>query len=277
MTTLRSKAIRLAYINPALRPHLLPLLKEAAKDKWPQAMAEAKADKQRGVMTTGEYNDLIKAIQNADSADDASDLVSKARKSRTASLPREIYLPRNNPTLSKRQNTPPGLDIWTWEEEAPLGTVYRGVAFAGKSLKHLWNYRFKDVFQQEKQIKETIDNYNAVLAEKAKRQQTRALYSQTYKVGDVLSGSWGYDQTQNSYYEVVDVPTPKSVVLREIDQKVVRREHGANYVVPVPGAFKGPLMKKIPGPGGRVRIESFLSVSKWDGKPDYETPFEMGH
>ena len=30
MTTLRTKIIRLAHQNPALRPHLLPLLKEAA-------------------------------------------------------------------------------------------------------------------------------------------------------------------------------------------------------------------------------------------------------
>ena len=31
--TLRSSVIRLAHQNPALRPHLLPLLKEAATDK----------------------------------------------------------------------------------------------------------------------------------------------------------------------------------------------------------------------------------------------------
>lgn len=33
--SLRSKVIRLAHTNPDLRPHLLPLLKEAAKDKVP--------------------------------------------------------------------------------------------------------------------------------------------------------------------------------------------------------------------------------------------------
>lgn len=40
MTTLRSKVIRLAHANPELRPHLLPLLKEAGGT--PDAKATAK-------------------------------------------------------------------------------------------------------------------------------------------------------------------------------------------------------------------------------------------
>jgi hypothetical protein len=52
MTTLRSKLIRLAHENPALRPQLLPLLKTAALD--PRAIA-----KEPGVI------DKLKGIQSA--------------------------------------------------------------------------------------------------------------------------------------------------------------------------------------------------------------------
>jgi hypothetical protein len=193
-------------------------------------------------------------------------------------MPRSVYLPQSNPTLTLRRNTPQGLEVWVWETPNGKGGVfYNAAAFWGKQSKPLWMNYFRDVFEQEKKISDTIKSYQAAQDAKAQARAERSQAVHGYKVGDILSGSWGYDQTQNSYYEVVGVPTPKVVVLREIGQKLVRQERGANYVVPVPGSFKGPLMKKIPGPGGRVRIESFLSVGKWDGSPDYETPSEFGH
>lgn len=43
--TLRSKVIRLAHANPALRPHLLPLLKTAAVTTNPSVSMWSKADR----------------------------------------------------------------------------------------------------------------------------------------------------------------------------------------------------------------------------------------
>lgn len=86
MGTLRSRLIHLASENPELRPHLLPLLKEGAKEKWPKAMAEAERDRQRGVMTGSEYSDLVKEIQGAKSESDAFSIISKYRRMRTAAL-----------------------------------------------------------------------------------------------------------------------------------------------------------------------------------------------
>lgn len=45
MTTLRTSLIRLAHETPALRPHLLPILKEAMGTKVPKEIVDAKSGK----------------------------------------------------------------------------------------------------------------------------------------------------------------------------------------------------------------------------------------
>ena len=222
MNTLRSSLIRLAHQRPALRPHLLPILKEAA-------------------------------------------------------MPRQVYLPLNNPTLAKRQGTPPTLEIWTYEQAGPSGDpVYYGIAFSGNASKPIWNYRFRNLMEQEKQIADSIGTHKSILERKVKQQQERQQFQHGLSVGDILSGSWGYDQTNVEFYEVVGLPSPKQVLLREVAQKTVKEEHGADYVVAVPGRYVGPVLRKMPSRYG-VKISDSISVSKWDGKPKYQTPSGWGH
>jgi hypothetical protein len=94
-------------------------------------------------------------------------------------------------------------------------------------------------------------------------------------VGSILSSSWGYDQTNVDFYEVVAV-TGKQVIIREIAAKQV----GRDSVVPVIGKFVGAPMRKAPSIyRGKpwVKINSYASAKLWDGKPAYETPSEEGH
>ncbi len=68
------------------------------------------------------------------------------------------------------------------------------------------------------------------------------------KVGDIFATSWGYDQTNVEFYEIVKVSkTGKSVTAHEIEQEirtpegeVVGLEYGTHRgrVYPIPGAFK---------------------------------------
>ena len=67
------------------------------------------------------------------------------------------------------------------------------------------------------------------------------------KVGDIFYNSWGYDQTNIDYYEVVRVTkSGKSVYIREIAQeRISNNAQGMSAVVaPVAGKFIGPEMVK---------------------------------
>ncbi len=55
---------------------------------------------------------------------------------------------------------------------------------------------------------------------KAKKAAARARFVNPYKLGDILHHSWGYDQTNCDFYQVVEVKKA-SVVLRPIYAKPV--------------------------------------------------------
>jgi hypothetical protein len=101
------------------------------------------------------------------------------------------------------------------------------------------------------------------------------------KVGDIFYSSWGYDQTNVEFYEVVRL-TGASVVVREVAQQVERSSPPQDYVVPVPGDYIGPEMtKRIQngGPDGKhyFTVNSSASAWLWDGRPKYQTSFGWGH
>ena len=83
MTDLRSKLIRLAHAKPELRPALLPLLKTGS---FPRVVKEVEDDYRRKAITVGEKNELLAAIENAETEQEAKKLVADHRKGRVATI-----------------------------------------------------------------------------------------------------------------------------------------------------------------------------------------------
>ncbi len=73
---------------------------------------------------------------------------------------------------------------------------------------------------------------------KERKRQARAQFQNPYKVGDILHHSWGYDQTNCDFYQVVEVKKA-SVVLRKIGAGTVPGSGGfmSECLMPVKDAF----------------------------------------
>lgn len=102
----------------------------------------------------------------------------------------------------------------------------------------------------------------------------------TIKIGDIFVSSWGYDQTNVDFYEVVQ-QTTTMVVIREIEKRVEGSGGSTEKVVPVPHKFIGaPLRRKVKS-GWRgdawIDLNSFSGASKWDGSPVTQTGGGFGH
>ena len=99
-------------------------------------------------------------------------------------------------------------------------------------------------------------------------------------VGDILSSSWGYNQTNIDFYEIVGF-TKTMVKLRKIEKKRVGDRGTSLLVMPVPGRYKGPVLRRKAGTGWRgglaVSINSYALATTWDGKPEEETHPAYGH
>jgi hypothetical protein len=128
----------------------------------------------------------------------------------------------------------------------------------------------------------------------------------TIKVGDIFSRSWGYDQTNVNYYQVVKVsPSGKTLTFREIGKAYVddnqtscvpvkdafvREDHcakcsnhlmyhdGSNSYQITSHAFTTLYVKRLSKYSATyVKWNSYSGASLWDGKPEYVTGPYGGH
>lgn len=191
---------------------------------------------------------------------------------RKYTMPRESYVPAS--IRDQEPDVPEGTDlaIWRWTENH----VPYAICFQGKADKPLWHYRFTSVERREKRIAETVESRKTTLAYKAEQAKARREYHHDFQVGDFLVASWGYDQTNIDYYQVVSVPSGKSVVLRSVGKKVVGESQTSEYVVPDPDTFCGkPFSRRVSSHG--VKVDKVSRAYKWDGRSRYQTAFGYGH
>ena len=196
-------------------------------------------------------------------------------------LSRQFYLP---PDVKDQESIkPPGtdLEIWTWQDTPR--TKYVAVVFQGKSSKPLWYLAFRTEQDRDKRIEETIAIRKKTLQDKLDERTRRKEEVPEVAVGDIFSSSWGYDQTNVDFYQVVGLKGPKMVLVREIGGKIVQRDRDgmSETVVADPNKFVGPpMLKKLSGGAKktlRFRVNSYSSAYWWDGRPQHQTGPYGGH
>jgi hypothetical protein len=150
----------------------------------------------------------------------------------------------------------------------------------------IWkNYLFQTDERAENWIQSVKDSDEAAAARKlAKAEAKKKAYANLvnpFKVGDIFYDSWGYEQTNIDFYQVVAVG-PKSVTLRELASEQVESTGWASgRVVPKVGEFTGPpALKKLQvlvnpdGTAGEPYVKSRHGwISKWDGTPKHYTAY----
>lgn len=120
-------------------------------------------------------------------------------------------------------------------------------------------------------IKQAEDRRLQSLAAR-KTERTSAVNS--FAVGDLLKYSWGYDQTNVEFFQVV-ATTAKTITVRAI----AGARAGNCHVTPVPDQFlhnSPPLVRRVL-PNNRVRMDHGSASKTFVGTQHYETPFNAGH
>lgn len=101
-------------------------------------------------------------------------------------------------------------------------------------------------------------------------------------VGDIFYSSWGYEQTNISWYEVTGL-TGASVKVREIRGEVVSGFNSpSEEVMPLSGVWRDDEMtKRIKDDGWQgvpsIKINDYETAWLWDGSPKYQTGAAWGH
>lgn len=140
------------------------------------------------------------------------------------------------------------------------------VAFHGRAQKPDWRYRFGPSNPTIAAVRENyVNRHFARWQEIEGSRQRRKAEPHQLKPGDVLRASWGYDQTNIDYYEVIKLIGASMVEIREIEGASAN-DGGpggdmTGQCVPLPGAYKGePMRKRADGDG--VKIASYAWARK---------------
>lgn len=189
-------------------------------------------------------------------------------------FPREFYLPKALRGTEPTYHNPEGTDLDFWFYEASGAPC--AIAFQGKGQKPLWRTRFRNDVERQRYVDETITNRTRGLAAKGERAATRKAFRHTLAVGDVIYTSWGYDQTNVDFYQVVGVKE-QSVVIRKIGGCTTEHgEGGSDRVAAAKGEFIGPPMIKRVAEGNEVKVGNHYA-HPWSGAPVYQTASGWGH
>ncbi len=161
-----------------------------------------------------------------------------------------------------------GLDADVYTSVGPDGTGY-AIAYKGNSKNHVWNYSFRKPEHREKTIENFFKGVESINVDRAARREERKAAVNTFKVGDILHYSWGYDQTNAEFFQVVSI-TQKSATIRRISSAHAgATSHDSENVVAIKDAFldgeRGEPMRKR-SYGGGLGME-FGSATLWSGKP----------
>ena len=151
------------------------------------------------------------------------------------------------------------------------------VGYIGTSSKPAIHYSFKTIEDRRKRLNE----WRASVAERQdrmkQRKQERQSFKHTLKVGDILTSSWGYDQTNIDFYQVKEV-RGAFVIIQSIRQSREYDTQDTGTCIPVKDDFvtNAPeLRKKVTGGNGYqyINLSSYSSASLWDGKPENWTAY----
>ena len=185
-------------------------------------------------------------------------------------LARDFYRPRNY----QAKLVPKGV-----QAEIYLVDETHAVGFGGRRSKPDFNFRFGNKARRDEYVKDYVDGLKKALDAKLEREGRKKNFKHSLVVGSILYSSWGYDQTNIDFYQVVEVVGKKSVKIRQIGSSIDHAEQGADYVVAIRNGFLNdsePKLKRV-GQGNVISLNSYSSAYPYDGEPKYETAAGWGH
>jgi hypothetical protein len=148
------------------------------------------------------------------------------------------------------------------------GERYYLAVFIGKAVKPALNaFGF---YESEASRAEAIERVRRSLAThaeaKAKRREERR-QPHSLAVGQVLLSSWGYEQTNVDFYEVVAV-RGAVVDIRKLAASTTNDSDMTGHATPVPGQYVSDVIRsKRPDARNSVRLNSHCIATPWNGKP----------
>lgn len=176
-------------------------------------------------------------------------------------FPRDSYIPKGAVKVASKASSAVAYLYDRGDKPCALG-------FFGKADKPAFQFRFEKPVNRTVYVAKWLQNMDEIQARRDKAKATRKAVlgakQEALKVGDVLQCSWGYEQTNIDYFQVVELFGKRGVVIRKIACESVDTEFMQGRSVPAVDQFIGEPMRKQVSDSGSVKIYSFASAYKME-------------
>ena len=188
-------------------------------------------------------------------------------------MTREFYIPTDGVKVERE-----GVNAEAYKYD--FGGIPAAKMFIGKQAKPVMHYHYETVEKRDAAIEKFFDDQAEVAKIKADRKAAekarKEVAATDAKIGDIYYTSWGYDQTNVDFYQIVD-KKGQTFKVQQIGTKIVQEGRGSDGVIAEPNVKSGEVMtKRMNGTGG-FTMSSFEYASAWDGNPKHQTAWGFGH
>ena len=188
---------------------------------------------------------------------------------------------------------------YTVYKECSNGIVYASpnklsaISFIGTSSKPNWYYQFMTVEKMDAAVTRFLEKCDAILKWNDEKKADRAKFKTELKVGDILNTSWGYDQTNVEFYQVLSVKG-NTITIQEICGTYEATGYMAGRTSPIPNKpakvntwiedvngpnghtciqIDAPILTKRVSLGDHVKINESASAWLWKGESCYTSSY----
>ena len=148
------------------------------------------------------------------------------------------------------------------------------IAYRGKKARSEWYSSFtseNSFLSAVTRFFESITDHDQRINN---RKKERSEFITALKPGDIMVMSWGYEQTNINFYQVIEVTGRCTIMIREICGTITETENGfmQGTVIPRPNVWAHDsllIKKRVQSWDGKeyISMTSYASAHVWDGKP----------
>jgi hypothetical protein len=181
----------------------------------------------------------------------------------TAPAVRRLYVPQGATTMERH-----GGIVYLYQSDS--GVPY-AVGYRGRAYKPAFHFRFASEERRTAHVEAFCESLQRQAAVKAERRQAFAT-PHTLKVGDVVVNSWGWEQTNIDFYEVVKTSANYVWLLPLSAEEVEQTGFMQGKKMPRPGQH----LAEVPTKHRVYHRDTGASVNfkhgcgyLWDGTPEW--------
>lgn len=145
-------------------------------------------------------------------------------------------------------------------------------------------FRSKEAREQEKKgaIERAIAREQSKTAQKNKLAELKKVFNinNHLKVGDILVNTWGWEQTNVDFYQIMEIKGRTKLIVKELNQKAEYTGDMSGQTMPLKDNFSDresritslmtkPSTHSITEPYRICEPEKYYYITKWDGKSEY--------